>query len=76
MRKLNEIKGYVRNTLDKLPGIRVDLARLDKNPQLAYCEKDGYKSSECKIVECVSDLRIKLSEKKLRFNCTGSTHKV
>ena len=29
MRKLNEIKGYVRNTLDKLPGIRIDLVRLD-----------------------------------------------
>ena len=29
MGKLNEIKGYVRNTLDKLPGIRADLVRLD-----------------------------------------------
>ena len=29
MRKLNETKGYVGNTLDKLPGIRVDLVRLD-----------------------------------------------
>ena len=33
MRKLNEIKGYVRNTLDKLPGIRADLVRLDDNWQ-------------------------------------------
>ena len=29
MRKLNEIKGYVRNTLDKLPRFRADLVRLD-----------------------------------------------
>ena len=29
MRKLNEIKGYVGNTLDKLPGIRAHLVRLD-----------------------------------------------
>ena len=27
IRKLNEIKDYVRNTLDKLPGIRTDLLR-------------------------------------------------
>ena len=33
MRKLNEIKGYVRNTLDKLAGIRADLVRLDDNWQ-------------------------------------------
>ena len=33
MRKLNEIKGYVRNTLDKLPGIRADLMRLDDSWQ-------------------------------------------
>ena len=33
MRKLNEIKGYVRNTVDKLPGIRADLVRLDDSWQ-------------------------------------------
>ena len=31
MKKLKDIKGYVRLTLDKLPGIRVDLLRLDEN---------------------------------------------
>ena len=39
MRKLNEIKHYVRNTSDKLPGIRADLARLDDNWQdWGFCE--------------------------------------
>ena len=39
MRKLNEIKGYVRNTLDKLPGIRADLVRLDDSWQdWGFCE--------------------------------------
>ena len=33
MRKLNEIKGYVTNTLDKLSGIRADLVRLDDSWQ-------------------------------------------
>ena len=33
MRKLNKIKGYVRNTLAKLPGIRSDLVRLDDSWQ-------------------------------------------
>ena len=115
MRKLNEIKGYVRNTLDKLPGIRADLVRLgdswqdwgfcelvealrkwtkrtpkiiasEKNPKrdnvyhtkeseqksrsCIYCEKEGHKSSGC-----VSDRRLKLAEKKLCFNCTGSKRK-
>ena len=40
-----------------------------------YCEKEGQKSSECKVVECLSDLRLKLAEKKLCFNCTGLKHK-
>ncbi|PFX32660.1 hypothetical protein AWC38_SpisGene2462 [Stylophora pistillata] len=31
MRKIKEINGYVRVTLDKLPGIRADLVRLDDN---------------------------------------------
>ena len=31
MKKLKDIKGYVRLTLDKLPGIRADLVRLDDN---------------------------------------------
>ena len=31
MKKLKDIKVYVRVTLDKLPGIRVDLVRLDDN---------------------------------------------
>ena len=39
MRKLNEIKSYVRNTLDKLPGIRADLVRLDDSWQdWGFCE--------------------------------------
>ena len=39
MRKLNEIKGYVRNTLDKLPEIRADLVRLDDSWQdWGFCE--------------------------------------
>ena len=39
MRKLNEIKHYVRNTSDKLPGIRADLVRLDDNWQdWGFCE--------------------------------------
>ena len=29
LHKLRDIKGYVRLTLDKLPGIRADLVRLD-----------------------------------------------
>ena len=33
MKKLKDIKGYVRLTLDKLPGIRADLVRLDDNWQ-------------------------------------------
>ena len=31
--KLKEINGYVRSTLDKLPGIRADLVRLDDSWQ-------------------------------------------
>lgn len=31
MGKLKEIRGFARTTLDKLPGIRADLARLDDN---------------------------------------------
>ena len=39
MRKLNEINGYVRNTLDKLPGSRADLVRLDDSWQgWGFCE--------------------------------------
>ena len=39
MKKLNETKGYVRNTLDKLPGIRADLVRLDDSWQdWGFCE--------------------------------------
>ena len=39
MRKLNEIKGYVRNTSDKLPEIRADLVRLDGSWQdWGFCE--------------------------------------
>ena len=33
MKKLKDVKGYVRLTLDKLPGIRVELVRLDDNWQ-------------------------------------------
>ena len=33
MNKLKVINGYVKLTLDKLPGIRVDLARLNDNRQ-------------------------------------------
>ena len=39
MRKRNEIKGYVRNTLDKLPGIRADLVRVDDSwHDWGFCE--------------------------------------
>ena len=33
MSKLKEIRGFARTTLDKLPGIRADLVRLDDNWQ-------------------------------------------
>ena len=33
MKKPKDIKGYVRLTLDRLPGIRADLVRLDDNWQ-------------------------------------------
>ena len=33
MQKRNEKKGYVRNALDKLPGIRADLLRVDDSWQ-------------------------------------------
>ncbi|XP_028418109.1 uncharacterized protein LOC114543229 [Dendronephthya gigantea] len=33
MGKLNEVKGFARSTLDKLPGIRADLVRSDDNWQ-------------------------------------------
>ena len=39
LRKLNEIKGSVRNALDKLPGIRAYLVRLDDSWQdWRFCE--------------------------------------
>ena len=39
MKKLKDIQGYVRWTLDKLPGIRADLVRLDDNWQeWDFCE--------------------------------------
>ena len=30
MKKLKDIKGFVRLTLEKLPGLRADLVRLDE----------------------------------------------
>ena len=33
MKKLKDIKGFVRLTLEKLPGLRADLVRLDDNWQ-------------------------------------------
>ena len=33
MKKLNEVNGFVRSTLDRLPGIRADLVRLDDDWQ-------------------------------------------
>ena len=33
MNKLKEINGYVKLTLDKLPGIRADLVRIDEHCQ-------------------------------------------
>ena len=39
MKRLNEVKGYVRNILDKLPGIRTDLVRLDDSWQVwEFCD--------------------------------------
>ena len=49
--------------------------REHKTHRCVYCEKEGHKSSEFIAVECVSDCRLKLSEKKLYFNCTGSKRK-
>ena len=51
MGKINQVNGFVRSTLDKLPGIRADLVRLDENwqewgfPQLVealrrWCERN------------------------------------
>ena len=56
MRKLNEMKGHVRNTLHKLPGIRADLVRLDDS-----CEDWGFS-------ELTKKLR-KLTEGKSKNNC-------
>ena len=39
MNKLRDIKGYVRLTLDKLPGIRADLVRLDEEWQECHFPK-------------------------------------
>ena len=42
IKKIKYIKGYVRLTLNKLPGIRVDLVRLDDNWQKQYfCQLVG-----------------------------------
>ena len=57
MRKIKEINGYVRVTLDKLPGIRADLLCLDDNwhdwafPQIMealrkWCERNPLHSSD------------------------------
>ena len=43
MKKLKDIKGYVRLTLDKLPGVRADLIRLDDNWQeWNFCHSVDY----------------------------------
>ena len=124
MGKLREINGYVRMTLDRLPGIRSDLVRTDdswhewqfpdlvealrswternptsssdvSNPQerrrersyqakvksesssktCAYCDSADHKSYECKVITGVEDRKKLLSEKRLCFNCTGSSHR-
>ena len=49
--------------------------REQKSRSCVYCEKEGHKSSKCKTVECLSDCRLKLAEKKKCFNLTGSKHK-
>ena len=49
--------------------------REQKTRSCVYCEKEEHKSSECKVAECVSERTLKVSEKKLCFNCTGSKHK-
>ena len=57
MGKIKEINGYVRVTLDKLPGIRADLVRLDDNwhdwafPQMLealrkWCDRNPLHSSD------------------------------
>ena len=39
MKKLNDNKGYVRLTLDKMPGIQVDILRLEDNWQESeFCQ--------------------------------------
>ena len=49
--------------------------REQKTHRCVHCEKEGHKLSEFITVEFVSDCRLKLSEKKLCFNCTGSKRK-
>ena len=71
MRKLNEIQGYVRYTLDKLPGIRADLVRLDDSWQ-----DWGF----CKLVEALRkwtkrNPKIIASEKKPRNRIMFTTQK-
>ena len=44
--------------------------------QLCLLRERLHKSSECKIIECVSDCKLKILEKKLCFSCTGSKHQV
>ena len=60
MGKIKEIKGFVRTTLGKLPGIRADLVRLDDNwqewgfPELIeslkkWCDRNPIPTEEKKV---------------------------
>ena len=40
-------------------------------PATVSIARRGHKSSKCKIVECVSDRRLKISEKKVVFQLYG-----
>ena len=66
MGKLNEIAGYVRITLDKLPGIRADLVRMDDDWQewgfsqliealRKWCERNPVQSSGSKHDNCPNE---------------------
>ena len=66
MGKLNEIAGYVRITLDKLPGIRADLVRMDDDWQewgfsqliealRKWCERNPVQSSGSKHDDCTNE---------------------
>ena len=77
MGKLREVNGYVRMTIDKLPGIRGDLVRTDDScaNRTEMAEIGDAFIAESKTVVTVDDRKKVLSNKRLCFNCTGSKHR-